>query len=306
MEQCTIVSAADGNYFWGLLLLTASARKAGLKCPVHLLVRDLSAAQTASLKALGNVSIEEMDPANRRNPCTWKPAALRGAKTDYIAWMDADCAVIGDISELLVPDNDEFQIRVRDAAENARAYSRLYAEGDPRGPVPAGVLETWRRDVADLDEPHLDKAVVTNCLVLHRRHLPFIELWHEQIEKVMPAGDGGVVNRDQPAYFMTDESVFSSLLAFSSLAPPIAEFQLNKIPEKHVAHFGVRPKPWNGWTKPTWYAYDEMMAVVDFAVRHCPELPELPPALRRKNRGRYLLESRGRDIVQRAKQLVRG
>jgi lipopolysaccharide biosynthesis glycosyltransferase len=305
MKQCTIVSAADRNYFWGLLLLTASVRNAGLDCPVHLLVRDLSKEQIASLKALGDVSIEEIDPANRRNPCTWKPAALQGADAEYVAWMDADCLVIGDISKLLKPANDAFQIRVRDTAENANTYSKLYAPGEAHGPVPASVQATWQQDIDEETVPRLQTAVVTNCFVLHRRHLPFIEKWNAQIEKIMPQPDAGVVNHDQPAYFMTDESVLSSLLTFGSSVPPIADFQLDKFPEKHVAHFGVKPKPWKGWAQTTWYAYDDVMATIDYALKNCPDLPELPPSLQRKNRLRSALGAKSRHFIQRTKQFVR-
>jgi len=305
MKNCTIVSAADSHYFWGLLLLTASIRNAGLKCPVHLLVRDLSGDQIASLKALGDVSIEEMDAANRRNPCTWKPTALRGVPTEYVTWMDADCLVIGDISQSLKPTNDEFQIRVRDKAENAYAYSQLYAPGETRGPVPASVLATWQQDVNEETAPRLQTTVVTNCFVFHRRHLRFIQQWHQQIEKVLPLADGGVVNHDQPAYFMTDESVFSSLLTFGSSAPPISDFQLDKLSEKHVAHFGVKPKPWEGWAQPTWYAYDAVMDAVDYALQHCPNLPALPPSLQRSQKLRSRIGVISRYFILGIKQFIR-
>ncbi|WPJ96815.1 hypothetical protein SH580_03735 [Coraliomargarita algicola] len=305
MKNCTIVSAADGNYFWGLLLLTASIRRAKLQCPVHLLVRDLTDAQMASLQALGNVSIEEMDSSNCLNPCTWKASALMGATTEYITWMDADCLVIGDISELLMPRNGEFQIRVRGHQENAMTYHKLYAPGEKAGPLPASVLATWQQDVNEQLEPRLDTAIVTNCFVLHRQHLPFIKKWQQQMEKVMPPQDCGVVNQNQPAYFMTDESVFSSLISFAAAAPPISDFLLNQIPEKHVAHFGVRPKPWNGWAQPTWYAYDEVMETVDYALAHCPMLPELPPSLQRKHRLRSKMGANARQIIPRMKQFVR-
>jgi lipopolysaccharide biosynthesis glycosyltransferase len=305
MKDCTIVSAADRNYFWGLLLLAASVRLAELTCPIHLLVRDFSEAEASSLKALGGVFIEEMDSANSRNPCTWKPAALLGANTEYVAWMDADCLVVGDIGQLLEPSNGEFQIRVRDTIENANAYSSLYKQGEARGPVPASVQATWQNDVNEEQVPRLETAVVTNCFVLHRRHLPFIKRWQQQMEKVLGSADAGVVNHNQPAYFMTDESVFSSLLTFGSLAPPIANFRLDQMAEKHVAHFGVKPKPWEGWTQSTWYTYDAVMDTVDYALKHCPNLPELPPSLQRKHRLRSKIGAKVHYWTQLLKQLVR-
>ena len=65
---------------------------------------------------------------------------------------------------------------------------------------------------------------------IHRRHLDFIREWRDQIAKVLPAGDTGVVDSSLYAYFMSDESVLSSLLVFSRSAPPLSTFRLNRDP----------------------------------------------------------------------------
>jgi hypothetical protein len=47
------------------------------------------------------------------------------------------------------------------------------------------------------------------------------------------------------------------------------------------------------------------MATIDYALKNCPDLPELPPSLQRKNRLRSALGAKGRHFIQRTKQFVR-
>jgi hypothetical protein len=67
-------------------------------------------------------------------------------------------------------------------------------------------------------------ACVTNAFILHRRHLDFIRQWKCQIAKVIAPANTGVVDRRSRPYFMIDESVLSSLLVFSAIAPPVAPY----------------------------------------------------------------------------------
>ena len=55
--------------------------------------------------------------------------------------------------------------------------------------------EQWRTDIGQLETPQLDTTCLTNSLVLHRRNLPFVREWGEQIAKVIPSSNGGVVNK---------------------------------------------------------------------------------------------------------------
>ena len=216
------------------------------------------------LQQFSNVRVLGLSVENRRNVCNRKPEALLTAETEYIAWFDADCMIVGDIGPLLIPENHEFQIRLREPWENSWVWRDHYAVGEQRGGLPASVLCRWCQDVHQLELPRLATTCVTNTFVLHRRHLDFIREWKTQIAKVLPAGDTGVVDSSLHAYFMSDESVLSSLLVFSRLAPPLSTFRLNRDPAAHVAHFGANPKPWKRWRKHLWYCHRHVLDLLDW------------------------------------------
>jgi hypothetical protein len=210
----TIVSACDRNYLWGAFLLAASAARHTPNVPFHLLHTGFAPEDRALLQQFSNVSVLELSAENRHNVCNRKPEALLTGDTEYIAWLDADCMIVGDIRPLLIPENNEFQIRLREPSENGWVWRDHYAAGEERGGLPASVLSRWRQDVRQLELPRLSTTCVTNALVLHRRHLDFIREWRDQIAKVLPAGSG-VVDPSLHGYFMSDESVLTSLLVFS-------------------------------------------------------------------------------------------
>lgn len=281
--QVTIVSACDRNYLWGAFLLAASAARHLPGVPVHILQTGFTAADAAWFAGLPDVRLLELADHDPRNVANRKAEAIVTAQTDYVAWLDADCMVIGDIRPLLVPANGEFQIRLREPAENAWVWRNHYAPGEPRGGLPASVLAQWRADVGQEATPRLDTTCVTNAFVLHRRHLDFIREWKSQIAKVIAPVNAGVVDHSSPAYFMTDESVFSSLLAFSRLAPPVGEMQLNRDPNAHVAHFGANPKPWKRWRKQFWYCHQPVLELIDWLHSNGMPVPPVPWPFKRSS-----------------------
>jgi len=227
------------------------------------------------------LSLPDNDP---RNVANRKSEALLSADTDFVAWLDADCMVIGDISKYLIPKNGEFQIRMRAAAENAWVWRNHYTPGEPRGGLPKSVLEKWRADVGQLEKPVVDSACVTNCFVLHKRHLDFVRQWKSQIAKVIPSAHAGVVDNRNPAYFMTDESVMTSLLAFSNIAPTPGDFLLDRDAKAHVAHFGANPKPWTQWRLRLWYCHPHIMSLLEWARVSGYKLPRVPWSFEKRNR----------------------
>ena len=274
--QITIVSACDRNFLWGAFLLAASAARHIPGIPVHILQTGFTPADAALFDGFGDVRLLPLDNNDPRNVCNRKAEALLTAETEFVAWMDSDCMVIGDITGMLIPANGEFQIRLRESRENAWVWRNHYAPGEPRGGLPQTVLARWCADVGQLPSPHLDTTCVTNVFVLHRRHLDFIREWKNQIAKVIPPVHAGAVDRSSPAYFMTDESVFSSLLAFSSLAPLVGDLQLNRDPKAHVAHFGANPKPWKRWRKQTWYCHQPVIELIDWLHANGKAVPPIP------------------------------
>jgi hypothetical protein len=283
-DNVTIVSACDRNFVWGAFLLAASSAKNVPGTPVHILETGFTEEDRDLFRQFPGVRVLPLEDGDPRSVANRKSEALLSAESEYVAWLDADCMVIGDIRALLVPSKGEFQIRLREPWENAWVWRNHYVPGDRRGEVPAAVLEQWRADVGQLDTPRLLTTCVTNAFVLHRRHLGFVREWKSQIAKVIPPVNAGVVDRSSPAYFMTDESVFSSLLAFSNAAPPVSDIRLNRDPQAHVAHFGANPKPWKRWRKQFWYCHPHVMELLDWVRETGRSMPLLPWSFGRKNR----------------------
>ncbi|MEO8616373.1 MAG: hypothetical protein ABI600_14610 [Luteolibacter sp.] len=279
----TIVSACDRNFLWGAFLLAASAAKNIPGIPVHILQIGFTDEDAVFFDALPDVRLLPLGDHDPRNVANRKSEAIITAETEYIAWLDADCMIVGDIRPLLIPANGEFQIRLREPSENAWVLRNHYAPGELRGGLPKSVLARWQADVDQLETPRIDTTCVTNAFVLHRRHLDCIREWKSQIAKVIAPIHAGVVDRSSPAYFMTDESVFSSLLAFSRLAPPIGEMQLNRDPEAHVAHFGANPKPWKRWRKPFWYCHQPVLDLIDWLHENRKPVPPIPWSFKRSS-----------------------
>ena len=303
MKNITLVSACDRNFLWGAYLLAASSARFLPQTPVHILQTGFAEADAALLRQFPTVRVLPLADNDPRNVANRKSEALLSAETEFIAWLDADCMVVGDISRYLIPGNGEFQIRLREPAENAWVWRNHYAPGEPRGGLPKSVLDQWRLDVGQRDQPLVDSACVTNCFVLHRRHLDFVRQWKSQIAKVIPPAHAGVVDHSNPAYFMTDESVMTSLLAFSSIAPAPGEFLLNRKGEAHEAHFGANPKPWVRWQLRHWYYYPHVMGLLDWARAEGHATPPLPPGFERRNRWPAYVRALGGEVVAQGRSI---
>jgi len=284
MQNLTIVSACDRNYLWGAWLLAASSAKFLKATPVHILQTGFTQEDTALLEQFPTVKVLPLADNDPRNVANRKSEALLSADTDYVAWLDADCLVVGDISELLIPVNGEFQIRMRGAAENAWVWRNHYAPGEAHVGLPKSVRDKWQADVGQRTAPLTDTTCVTNAFVLHRRHLDFVRQWKSQIAKVIPPSHAGVVDHRNPAYFMTDESVMSSLLVFSDIAPPISEYRLDDTAGRFVAHFGANPKPWVRWNLRHWYCHGHVMELLDWVKQSGYRTPPMPVSLEKTKR----------------------
>jgi hypothetical protein len=304
MKNLTIVSACDRNFLWGAYLLGASCAKNLPQTPVHLLQTGFTPADIDLLRQFPTVKVLPLDPGDLRNVCNRKAEALLTADTEYLGWLDSDCMVIGDVSRLLPPANGEFQIRLRAPQENAWVWRNHYAPGEARGGLPQSVRKTWQADVGQRTAPLLDTTCVSNAFILHQRHLGLIRQWKTQIAKVLPTKNTGVVDSSNPAYFMTDESVLTSLLAFSDIAPPVSEFQLDRDPARFVAHFGANPKPWVKWNLRHWYAHPPIMELLDWAAKAGYRTPPIPWSLQKQNRTKAYLIAQANDLKFRARSLA--
>jgi hypothetical protein len=281
--QHTVVTACDHNFIWGALLLGLSLRYHGMACAYHVLAYDLPEDDIRFLEGIGGTKIFPTHKSDTRSVCTQKPMAIATADTEIIVWMDADCMVSGNLEKFFVCPEGSIQIRQRGKQENASVYRNYYRGKDASGGIPARVLDTWRKDVNSLPESRISKVYQTNCFVISKEHLPFIELWREQMEKVIPRETTGVYSPKSEAYSMTDESVINSLFAFSAAAPPTSEYLMDKDPEAACIHFGLNPKPWKHWTMQAFNYYGEVQSILEWARQQKIALPQLPESFEPRN-----------------------
>lgn len=288
MNSNTIVTVSDRNYLWGVFLLIVSMRKSGMDEPVIVYGAGYTERDCRLLEELGGVRIVPAAPTVRSLACS-KADAMLLADTEYITWVDCDGFFTGNVSELLPPVSpDEIQIWMRDEEQNAYAFARHRFGGDGRS-IPAAILEQWRKDVPGCrpDAVPANLQTGSTCqFALHRSHRDFLEVWRDQMARVLPVGNVGVVDRRLPFYHQLDESVLNSLLCFLPGAPKVSPvYRLDKDPDALYVHFVCHPKPWAGWIPLSFRHYDRYLDVVDYAVASGLELPgPLPFSLRRKNR----------------------
>jgi lipopolysaccharide biosynthesis glycosyltransferase len=267
MSSTTIVTACDHNFVRGTFLLLLSLRRNGVNLPVHVMTHNLGEADSALLRRIDGVTLfKAADEANHRNIVYQKTAAVLTAETDLIMWIDSDCIVTGDITPLIETAGEGLQIRMRPEAEIAYLFKKRYAAGEKRGTLPGKVLEIWRNDVGERRTPAINTSCNAHCFTVHRKYLDFIRHWDRQIRKVIPDEAAcGVVNDRSFAYFLLDEAVLSSMLAFSEDPPPIRRYILEDDPACAVIHFGGRPKPWERWLLRNMKYFDEVTGLLGWA-----------------------------------------
>jgi hypothetical protein len=294
----TVVTACDHKFVWGAMLLGLSLRFHEMTCAFHILGYDLSDDDIACLQSIPNCKVFSTHKTDTRSVCTQKPMAINTAETDLIVWMDADCVVSGNLEKFFICPEDRIQIRLRKPLENKSVFRNYYHRKDTLGEIPKQVLQTWQHDVADRKQSRISTVYQTNCFVLNKSHLPFIELWKNQMLKVIPADTKGVYNTKSAAYSMTDESVINSLFAFSSSAPQTAEYLMDKDPAAACIHFGLNPKPWQHFTFSALQYYDYLQELITWAKQTGIRLPQIPPSLLPENKAGEIFRARLRHTLR--------
>lgn len=270
-----IVTACDAPYFWGALLLVASVRYSGGRLPIFVVGAGLSRKQIDLLTQFDAVSVYEAD---FQFPHLHKADALSVVDTDYITWLDADCIYVGNIDALLVPDQGDFQIRMRDLTENEGVFRGYHVGFAQRGAIPQSVLKVWQRDVGEESISRYHTQCVSNAFCFHRSQLPFLRKWQHQLERIS-GGTPRTVNWKSLAYPMTDESVLSALLCFASRSPRLSPYRLNDTAGPHLKHFGQLPKPWKAWRLQHFPYFDYLQKILAWMEGSGYEWPPLPKAL---------------------------
>jgi len=288
----TIVTIGDINYLWGIFMLIASARKAGMEEPFLVGAKDFDARAERILTQWGNVKIVRLDGVKRSLTCL-KSFVMLQAETEYVTWADSDAFFTGNVSKLLPPESpEEIHFRLRSLQEMSPTFRGPL--GSDESLIPENILNVWKRDVAEIAGNSAERARYATtgsgcfCALSLKRHRRFLEIWNELQHRVLPDRNVGVVDKSLKYYHQLDESTINACLNFVPDAPRVQKvFKMDKDPEHLFVHFIARPKPWQGWTKRAFRFFDEYVAVVAWAVAQGYELPsKLPDCLKAENKGR--------------------
>lgn len=285
MKNNTIVTIGDINYLWGIFMMIASLRKAGMDEPVLVGTKKFTPEACDILTQMGDVSFYSLDSADHSLTC-YKGEAMLQANTDFITWVDSDAFFWGNCSALLTPETpDRIHVRMRSYEENPMAF-RNYTYGEDGHTIPRKILEAWKHDLQATGEPVNPRSCSACFLAVHASQKPFLKKWQDQMMTVLPKGNVGVVDRSLDFYHQLDESVLNSVLNFWPGAPHITDsFKLDKDPEHCYIHFVGQPKPWIGWPPSAFRHFDRYVAVADFAQQQGWKLPsELPYCLKGTNK----------------------
>ena len=303
-EQNTVVSACDQAYAWGVWLLIASMRKSGMSQPILIGAYNWQEQWRRDIEKFPNVKVVELPIEDRRSVTCSKPKIMCEAQTDYITWVDCDGFFTADCTEQLTGAEDEIYLRPRTSGEVRDLYRRERRPADQPNAIPGGILDVWQLDVGERAKPRYEHGISAALISVHRKNLPFIKRWSEQMQKVLPA-DVSVVDAKSIAYFQTDESVLNSLLLFADDAPPITRSYLaDKTDGAHYIHFAFNPKPWIMWNRYSLRHYDATLDVVEWAIAagYAPNAA-LPFPFQRKNRRAAFFLARFDRLVSRWRKL---
>lgn len=284
----TFVTITDKTYLVVVFLLLLSIKYHRIKAGINVLCVGLTDEQKRYFTQLDNVRTFDGDPANTRNPATRKAEAILTAENDgvsYVTLLDGDGLVTGDITPYLSP-GEGFSSRMKSPAEEERNFYTHYEAGEARGGIPRKVLEVWRTDVGECDEPKLANTVTSGNLTIHRSCFDFMRKWHDQMMRVLPLDDPGMpYHIGNFAYPQMDESVLNSLLAFAEDAPVVLPGKLDVDPNAYVAHLGpAKPRPWKLLRYEKLKYFNLIVDLVDWAKEQGYDVPPLPWTFQRRNR----------------------
>lgn len=286
----TLVTIGDQNYFWGLYLLAASVERWHLGNRLMMFHTGLDQASKHYLNQFSRVELRQFEKSSPFGLHCRKPEAMLQAEGEYLGWLDSDCLVIGDLNEDMIPLNGEMQARMRTSQETVADFQRFYQPGEKPGGMPRIMMDKWREDVGERQVARIDAMAPSNVFVVHSKFKPFLAHWERQMAKVLNP-QKGTLDHEQPAYFITDESVMNSLLAFAEFAPEVAEYRLALERNRHIAHFIGSPKPWVRWLPRNLYCLPFVLDLIEWLKANGKEVPPLPPSLDASRKTRSVIEA---------------
>lgn len=286
MKNNTVVTACDGAYAWGVWLLVSSMRQHGMDEPVLVGTYDWPQQWLEDIQRLPGVSTIALPIEDKRSLTCSKPVIMLKADNEFVTWVDCDAIFSGNCSDRIITQKGQIYVRTRSVAEMRNLYRHERSPGDPEDGIPGKILEVWRRDVGEREQPLRQRSSPAGLISLHCSQLGFIEKWRQQMQKVLPDFLPDVVNKDSVGYLQTDESVLNSLLCFAHDAPPVAEnYSADLDWDSCYMHYSFGPKPWQMWNLYSIRFFDKTLDAVEFGIKS-GWLPraKLPYTLKRKNK----------------------
>ena len=225
---------------------------------------------------------------------------------DFIALLAGVFIVTGDITRYLSPEVPGYYSVEKTREELAEIYRRPYTPGEEPGSIARRVLEHWRDDVGERDEPVANRVVASGNLIVHRSYLPFIRKWQAQMVRVLPDTDTGSAHDFTSfAYRQTDESVLNSLLLFAHDAPPFFPSMFDRDPNAYVAHLGPSPKYWVMWSKEKLLYFDAVMNIIEWARMEGYNAPKLAWCLKRRNKHLVYLVANAHFVYKKCRSVLK-
>lgn len=304
------VAISDSNFFIAVFALILSIKYYGVRTRTHILSCGMTEREKALLKQFDGTEVIEADPSNPRGPACRKGEAILAAAAidptvDYISLLDGDCVVTGDISDYLTPAGETIFARLKTPDEDGGVFRTRYEPGETFGTIPRRVLKQWREDVGERQESAIRNTACGGNLTVHRKVLPFVERWQQQINRVLPEDMRGAHHFASLAYSQVDESVLNSLLAFAEDAPVCQAAMFNLDPSAYLAHLGPNhPKPWVLWRPDKLRYYPIVAKCFTWAREQGYELPKVPWTFKSVHRPWVYLSSHAYGTAQKIKHAV--
>jgi hypothetical protein len=115
----TITTSCDVNYLWGVYLLVCSANRFGTGFHINVVGEGFTPEAARYLTQFPRTNLIPLEGTGAPSLNRSKPFAMLTAETEWLAWIDADCIVVGDIRPYFLPDNGQCQLTFRVHAETS-------------------------------------------------------------------------------------------------------------------------------------------------------------------------------------------
>lgn len=303
---------ADSAFLLPAWILILSLKEQSPEMPVHVLGISLRDSEKAIFTQIPGVRVFDSTIAHSTTPGAMRviadllkgEALLSAADTEeeWIALLDADSLVVGDLTPYLAPGEPALYARTRSPEEDDRIFRFYRAPGDDPSGIPTAFLDRWREDVGQRETPIIQNTVLSGNLIIHRRYLDFVRDWQSLMKTVL---DPVHPDRIHPAYYMPAEFALTAWMMFGANPPPLRDVPLNSDPDNFLAHLGPAPRYWQVWPVKKLKYFDRVTRLLEQAERDGLMLPPLPFALKRRNKPLVFAIAWGREALIRIKQRIK-